>query len=590
MNSFKNKVELETKERIQAEVKNEIKDKNEPYTVYEFNIKKETDINDLAKIYAKENKIPKFKFIFQRTLCCYKKINYIDLNGRNAYEFEKEVQCEINSSYCFWRVVLFIVRFFYSLNNFTIFMYKLMIDSMFGIKALIFIELYRDHDINHITGEITQTEKTTTFPSSVRNLWIMIQNSRDEFENAPDTGILGKGCMRIFHLFYNYVILLFLLGTLLIIFYPLMIFLTVIISTILIILSPALITIFTVLDYILTVVIYNRFDDEFNMIPFIFIILIELCFGFFLQFLFVFIAIIAQPILSLIIFIFAQIYFIARIFHNCIFISIIGCFGRVPQSDSCVAWQTAGPGCFVERFFDISNIDIICLVRGYLEKITMQKFQKNMEKMLEEPVKQINEIQDTFGLLGFEFVNTKKFEESIIHYKEKLNHQIKQRNVYPVCNLNVKFTEERLQQVKYMISVYVSEYANAYDLSYELNEYKKIDYFVEKILQSIFGYNILTPLETAEKLTHLKSVFDNEFDVIAQKIFKNPYFQDKIIVEENIDVKNDDIVEELGGPKAATFEQIFKGDLNLNFNNLPEKEKEQILNRSENLIKIRFQT
>ena len=211
-----------------------------------------------------------------------------------------------------------------------------------------------------------------------------------------------------------------------------------------------------------------------------------------------------------------------------------------------------------------------------------------MEKLLDSPKKQIEEINLTFGLLGLDFFLTEDFEESIEYYKEKLNTQINKRNNYPICSVNVKFTEERLQNIKYMITLYVSEYSKLHDISYELNKYKKLDLFVDDILKSIFGHKILSPLEDTEKLTHLKSVFENEIDAIAKKIFENPYFQDKIIVEENFEDKNNTMKGELKSSTTATFEQVFKGDLNFNFSSLTERQKEQILSRSE-IINIKFQ-
>ena len=105
----------------------------------------------------------------------------------------------------------------------------------------------------------------------------------------------------------------------------------------------------------------------------------------------------------------------------------------------------------------------------------------------------------------------------------------------------MKFTKERLQIVKSLISIYVTEYSKIYDISNELNKYKKLDEFIEKILTSIFSNNILLPLESAGKYTYIKSVFNNEIDLIAKKIFENPYFQDKIIVEE---INEDKIIED----------------------------------------------
>ena len=169
---------------------------------------------------------------------------------------------------------------------------------------------------------------------------------------------------------------------------------------------------------------------------------------------------------------------------------------------------------------------------------------------------------------------------------KKLTSKIDSQNTYPYCNLNVKFTKERLQIIKSLISIYVTEYSKIYDISNELNKYKKLDEFIEKILKSIFSNDILLPLESAGKYTYIKSVFNNEIDLIAKKIFENPYFQDKIIVEEINEEKINEAKNILGEPNTANFEQIFQGDLNFKFYPLSEKEKEQILNKTDNILNI----
>ena len=589
MNSYKTKLEKDTEEKIHKEVKREIHDKKDPLTIYKFNVENAKEMKELIDKYSKKNKRPKVKYTFIRNLCCYNRLEYVDQRGNIKYELQKESEYQLKSDFFLWRIVLFILKFFYDFWNFNLFFFRLMFNSMFGIKALFCVELYRDYDINPSTGEKIEKGETTTFPGSLRNLWIMVRESRDKFERAPDTGILGKGCMRIFHLFYNYVMCLFFLGILLIAFYPLIIFLTIGVSILLIILSPILIIFWIILDYLFTLLIYNRFDEELNITPILFVIFIEFAFGFFMQLILVFFLLIFQPIISFFIFIFAHLYYIARIILNCLFISIIACFGRVPQSDSCVAWQVSGPGIFVERYYDLSNKDIIYLVIGYLEKIVIENYRKKIEKMLESPNIQIKEIKQTFGQLGLDFVLTEDFDDSIDFYKDILDSQINKRNgYYPVCYVRVKFTEERLQEVKYMISLYVSEYSKVNDISNELNKYKKMDFFIEEILKSIFDRSILVPLEKSEKYTHLKSVFDNELDLIAKKIFENPYFQDKIVVEENIEDKNKVKGESLG-PLPATFEQVFKGELNFDYYPLNEREKEEIFSKNESIINIKFQ-
>ena len=81
-------------------------------------------------------------------------------------------------------------------------------------------------------------------------------------------------------------------------------------------------------------------------------------------------------------------------------------------------------------------------------------------------------------------------------------------------------------------------------------------------------------------------MFNNEIDLIAKKIFENPYFQDKIIVEEIYEEKINEAKNILGEPNTANFEQIFQGDLNFKFYPLSEIEKEQILNKTDNILNI----
>ena len=589
MESYQKTVEQNTKNKIQTEVLKEINDKKDPKTVYTFNIINENEIDILVNQYAEKHKEPLTSYTISRRLCCYEKISYVNSIGINSYGIKRKEKCEIKSTYCFWRVTIFIVKYFYNLVSFVIFFWRLMMNSMFGIKALCLSELYRDYDINEKTGEIYQIDETITFPQSLKNLYIMVMESRESFESKPDKGILGKGCMRIFHLFYNYVIRLVILGILLIIFYPLMIFINIAMCILFILLSPVLIIIWIILDYLFTILIYNRFDNELTVLPLLFIIFIELLYGFLFQLLITILAFIFQPILSLIIFIFAQIYFIFIFLINCICFGIIACLGRVPQNDTCVAWQVRGPEIHLDKYYNLSNKDIINLVRGYLEKITMNIYKNKIKEMLESPRKQINEINNIFEKLGFNYVLTEYIEDSIEFYEKKLNSQIDSQDIYPYCNLKVKFTKERLQLVKSLISIYVTEYSKIYDISNELNNYKKLDDFIEKILKSIFGNNILLPLESVGKYTYIKSVFNNEIDLIAKKIFENPYFQDKIIVEEINEEKINEAKNILGEPNTANFEQIFQGDLNFKFYPLSETEKEQILNKTDNILNIKYE-
>ena len=134
-----------------------------------------------------------------------------------------------------------------------------------------------------------------------------------------------------------------------------------------------------------------------------------------------------------------------------------------------------------------------------------------------------------------------------------------------------------------MVKLYITEYSKIKDISFELNKYeeKKVENLAEEIMKDIFGYNIFEPLQSTDKIVHLKSVFKNELDAITTKIFENPMFDDKIYIEER--PKEIKIVQL---PNFATFEQIFNGDLYLDLSHLEREERENLI-KNEDVLLIR---
>ena len=132
-----------------------------------------------------------------------------------------------------------------------------------------------------------------------------------------------------------------------------------------------------------------------------------------------------------------------------------------------------------------------------------------------------------------------------------------------------------------MVEIYVTEYSNKNDISFELDKYedKKVENLSKEIMKAIFGKHIFEPLESTDKIVQLKSVFKNDLDEIATKIFENPKFNDKIY-EEKRPMENNII----RLPNFANFEQILKGDLNLDLSHLKAEEKEKIIKNEDLLI------
>ena len=583
MDEYNEKITKETQDEKEKKIKREIENKNEPSLVYNYNLNNKKEIPDLVKKQAKKEKEPYEIYEVLKLLTKpYEKYQEETKNGEIRFYLRKRKYYNVKTSFVFWRIILFIVKLYCSFCNFNIVIYRQMVNSMFGIKSLFFVEFNRDYDINYYNGNIENEKSSITFPKSVKNLCIWIMKSRKDFESTPDKGILGKGCTRIFNIFLNYVLRMFILGSLLIIFYPLIIILNIVICICLIICSPILVLLWTIIEFVFYLIIYNRYD-KLKLFPLIRILLLEFMFGFCFQLFFSIICIIIQPLLSIFIFIYSQIHFILRYFYDLFFYSIFKCLGKVPENNSCIAWVTSGPGLFRERYYDIKNKDILTLVIGELEKKILKNYKKKINEILNSPYYTIKNIEKLYKKMGLNYNTNNKIIDSINFYKNKLREQIEKRNFYPECEVNVKFTEERIYEVKKMVEIYITEYSKKNDISFELDKFeeKKVENLAEEILKNIFGNNIFEPLQSTDKIVNLKSVFKNELDEIMVKIFENPEFNDKIYVEErNKETKNINL------PNFANFEQIFNGDLNLDLSHLKSEERQNLL-KKENILIIK---
>ena len=574
MDEYREKVSKETEDEKEKKIKRDIQNKKDPSSVYYYNTNNNKEIPQIVKDEVNKRKAPYRTYEIKKYLTKpYEKYQEEINGGAIRYYLRKYKYHEVKTSFCFWRVVLFIIKYYCAFCNFNIFIYRQMTDSMLGIKALFLCELYRDYDIDNINGTVSQSKKTYTFPKSVQNLIIWVQESRNRFESTPDTGILGKGCTRIFNLFLNYVLKLFILGTLLITFYPTFIIINVIICLCSIILSPLIIALWITLDYLFCIIIYNRYD-LLRFLPLIRIVLLDFIIGFLIQIIGSILSVLIQPSLSLILFVYSQMHFILRYIYDLFFYCIFKCLGKVPETDNCMAWKIGGPGLFRDRYYDIKNRDILSLVIGELEKRIMNNYKKKMIEILQGPKRAVEDIKDIYNTIGLDYKINNEIEYVINHYVYELDEIIRKRDFYPQCNVTVKFTEERIENVRNMVEYYVREYSKDKDISFELDKWeeKKIENLAENIMITIFGSHIFEPLKSSDKIVHLQSAFKNELDEITTKIFENPLYKDKIYVEERPREKK-----VVGNPMFATFRQIFLGNLNLDLSILNKKEKDDLI-------------
>ena len=529
------------------------------------------------KTLKKENKSPLYTYNATRLEIMPYEVMQGKYDNKIYYFVNKRKYYYVNTNFFCWRVWLFIIKLFTTFCNYNIRVYRQMTSSMIGIKALFLTELYRDMNVNYYKGELYKTYKTYTFPRTIINLITWIRDSRKNFENSPDTGILGKGISRIFNLILNYIFRLCILGGLLIIIYPIFIILNVIICICLIFISPLISFFWIILDYLFSTIIFNRYNNS-KVFCLLRIILADFFKDTIFQFIICCVCLIIQPLLSLFFFIYAHIHFIIRYFYDFFFYYIIKYLGKIPLTDSFIAWRISGPHLFRERFYDISNRDLMSLVIAEIEKMVMNNYSKNMNNILNEPLNSLNKIANIFELLNINIRTDEEIIKSINYYEKLLKKQIKSQEKYPQLsyNIKVKFTEERLDNVKNLVEAYLRDYTSQNDLSFELNEYedKKIEQLTEKILKNIFGNRILETLDDSDKIVHLESVFDNNLDEISRRVFENPRYDDRVFVEKKVEKE-----EEIKVPKIAYFRDAFNNmsPLFLNLDLLSDKEKNKLL-------------
>jgi hypothetical protein len=203
LEKYSNNLRNEQKLKLNKNIKEKIESKKDPFIVYSFNADNEEKMPEKLEKMKKVEKCPLFEFNATRLEIMPYEVKKRNLGDKLYYYVDKKKYYYVKTDFFFWRIWLFLIKIYTSFCNYNIRVYRQMTTSMFGIKALFLTELYRDLSVDPSTGILHPSERTFTFPRSVCNLITWIKDSRDNFENSPDTGILGKGVSRIFNVTLN---------------------------------------------------------------------------------------------------------------------------------------------------------------------------------------------------------------------------------------------------------------------------------------------------------------------------------------------------------------------------------------------------
>lgn len=434
------------------------------------------------------------------------------------------------------RITVLITRYFIFSNNAALFLLYNALSGPFSLKTLFSISAYYlNYEIDFVTGQKKNfSDKTESVISAFHNVWNSIKKSRDDFESAPDTGIFGKKFTRICNLLENYVFKFFFVGIIIcLFFFPLIILINSVLSIILSLTSYIWMIFMMMIIWLGNIFFYDidnegKQEEENNSnshseFPFFLEIFVTfLLFGVIQIMLAILFMFLIHPILILSSFCFGIISYLLRTFYDVLLLVIVFALGREPKTDSFLAWKISGPGISEDYFNQIDIDEVLILIRVYMEKYELSLFKKKMIKIVNEPLEKIINLHSNVFEKSIKISGPSKPRELVEmtnKIQEKLNQQISERNrFYLKFPKNVRLTEDELSDALTNGEKLINNFIEKQNLKEIFHDFKLKNYdwknLTKCVLASIFGKEILEPVEELEKRAKLKTLKSNNFEQI----------------------------------------------------------------------------
>jgi hypothetical protein len=443
--------------------------------------------------------------------------------GYVTYECFKYKTYETSSWYLGWRFMNLGMRFAYYLNNGLFGLISNMIYGPLGCRSLVGIEEFQpDRKIDYNTGELVSTgSKYSTWFGRIASLWSNISESRDEFENAPDEGFFGKGFVRPFNLFWNYICKGAIGTTVAFIVHPSLSILNISVCLLLTLISPVWSLIGAVTVYLCNVFIYDIAPYSYfaPLVKYIFwdFLIKGIC------------QTVITPVLDLgaitfgsIVYVFYALRYLGRLmWDSLMFYTFIKFKGRVPYRDGFIARRIKGPGLSMEYYQQISPELCVLMVQCELEREELSMYEVYQKSVIEEPLKNLQGYYNQFNTIGLEPTSSnahiKKFRDTREVLTKKLHNVIENhKKTWLVKTYNnqrcsstsrVKLSKDDLEVTLKMITQICTNFHNSlksrlhYDNEYwktkniNENDYSKLAIWY---LQRVFNQSIMQPLEDTD--------------------------------------------------------------------------------------------
>jgi len=321
--------------------------------------------------------------------------NYTDNQGQILYHLIRTDTITYSTEHWFWRFFIMLIRYRVWVQNAMYWLFVMAIASPLGIRALCgFKPFHPDKECDLYTGVIRQARNPEyeTVISTFLLVMKSISDDRDHFENQPDTGFFGKKFSRICNLIYNYIFKFIFVGLFLtLVCFPILIIFNFVISLFLAVTSFLWMPFALILFKIFQVLIYD-IDNEgahqghrsntFHWFPLISEFMITFGIFCFLQIVFAIFLLIIKPILFVLIVILGILRYVLRSIYDVFMMLFVLLFGRVPASDTAIAWKISGPVVSRKYYDKMELFDALMVYLAKLEKIELQRYQNEVQAKL----------------------------------------------------------------------------------------------------------------------------------------------------------------------------------------------------------------
>lgn len=427
------------------------------------------------------------------------------VKSEDGLKLIKTITHKLSSKQNFWRFKLHFKRFeIWTKNIFRTF-YNIGINSAAGLKALYQDEVVYDYELTTETKEIKE-KKSQGYKPIMRTLLKSIREAREAFEKRPDTGFFSKSIERIFNYFTTYIITGMIVIPVVGVVYPICILAISSACLAICLISPLISLGLSTFQYLFNICVFDVDGDlrSFALLALPKILIIDIGIYSFLQAIISICFLVLQPILALGVTFLVALKYLIRRFYNALAFPLVKWFGRIPSTDSILAYKIGGPGISRNFYNYVLLEDSLVLIHAELEKLYMSVYNANLFTEIEEPSRVERIVRETFSQANLNYYLNSEIEKSVSTYATILREQIEKEaelTHYPKVN-KVKFTKEELQLLRKEALVFIKEYVKANGMDFIWNTFKlKPNSWIQltnHLLEKVFGKSIFEPFEDVD--------------------------------------------------------------------------------------------